>query len=444
MRLLTRTSFLALGACILAVTLADCGSSPTVSSSRTAHTGGEEGAVGFGNGLVRGHGCPPLIASALGTVAERIYDSARHGNVVGEAIHRVEGSPALARAVSANDASAARTALRSLLAGQIVRVQVVKGAKVLAAAGAGTAIAPVSGPIGGSGARFVLSTQSAKSYLDVARQVTGADLVLLADSAGTKGPRPIASTLPVGKLPAHLPSNGAVEIAGRTYEAHSLPPGLLFPAGELRIVLLVAPTHGARCSDLGSWQQLVADTIGHVGERIYREEAGSPYVRATLRHIEADRGFQQAVAARDITAIRAAIVRFFGEHIHVVRVRVFAVERSGAQRFLYDLGGPYVLAPVHGTVRSGGRLVGRFSYAIQDDAGYLRLAHLFTGAEILMRLGAKQVMGTLEPGPSTVPARGVVRYRGKRYAAYSFTGEAFPSGALRISLLVPSRAPIGG
>jgi hypothetical protein len=105
-----------------------------------------------------------------------------------------------------------------------------------------------------------------------------------------------------------------------------------------------------------------------------------------------------------------------------------------------------VLAPVHGEVRSAGKLVGRFSFAIQDDAGYLKLAHLFTGGEVLMRTGPNgthQVMGTLNPGPASVPGRGPVNYEGHEYEAYSFTGEAFPSGALRISLLLPNRLPFG-
>jgi hypothetical protein len=91
---------------------------------------------------------------------------------------------------------------------------------------------------------------------------------------------------------------------------------------------------------------------------------------------------------------------------------------------------------VHGTLRSGRRLIGSFEMAIQDDAGYLKLAHLFTGAEVLMRTGGRQVMGTLNPGPTSVPDRGSVTYGGRSYQAYSFTGEAFPSGALRISLLL--------
>jgi hypothetical protein len=95
-----------------------------------------------------------------------------------------------------------------------------------------------------------------------------------------------------------------------------------------------------------------------------------------------------------------------------------------------------VLAPVHGTLRSRGRVIGSFEMAIQDDAGYLKLAHLFTGAQVLMRVGGRQVMGTLHPGPASVPDRGRVSYGGRSYQAYSFTGQAFPSGPLRISLLL--------
>ncbi len=318
------------------------------------------------------------------------------------------------------------------MAGQIVGVQVTKAGKVFATAGSGVAIAPVSGKIAGTDAAFTLSTQPASSYVEVAHQVTGADVALLDGYSPKDRAHPIASTLSVDTLPARLPLFGRVRLAGHTAQAYSL--GISrFPEGALRVVLLVPPTHGPSCE--GALEQSVNETLGRVGERIYREEADSPTVRATLKHIEADRGFQQAVAARDTTAVRAAIVRFFGAHIHVVRVRVYAVERSGAQRFLYDLGGPYVLAPVHGTSAAAGGSSGKFSYAIQDDAGYLRLAHLFTGAEVLMRTGGKQVMGTLDPGPVKIPRRGLVTYRGKHYAAYSFTGEAFPSGPLRISLL---------
>jgi hypothetical protein len=366
--------------------------------------------------------CAATVASTLGTVAGRVYHEATSGGIVAQAIHRLQSSSALRSAVNSGNASAAGAALRELTLGQIVRAEVLRGGHVLAHAGSGVAIAPARGSIPGTSATFVLSTQSAHSYLQVVHQVTGAQVVLFGGAhrlAGTIG----------GLPPAGLPAEGPVTIAGQSFQTTTLT-GSTYPSGRLHIVLL-APTAAISCP--GAAAQTRVETLGHVGERIYQEELHSPAVAETVRHIERSSAFQRAVAAHDAAATRAAIVGFFGEHIHVVRVRV-----TTNGRLLEDLGGPYVLAPVHGTVRSGGHVVGQFAMAIQDDAGYLRLAHLFTGAEILMRTGARQVMGTLSPGPTNVPARGPVSYGGRSYEAYSFTGEAFPSGPLRLSLLLSS------
>ncbi len=440
-----------------AVALAACGSSShapkapaggeqTIATLTLTSTNGAKASGGQPSG-----GCARLVARSLGEVATRIYHEASSGADVQEAVHRVQSSTALARAVASGNASAADAALRALQAGQIVRIEVVAGSRVLASAGAGAAIAPVRGRLPGTSASFVLSTQSADSFVQVTRQVTGADVLLLGGaSSAASSARVLGGTL-AGVAPSRVPSSGPFQAHGASYEATSLA-GATFPTGALRIVLLspsaqarcaTAASHGAPGAALANAEQTHVETLGRVGERIYVEEAGSAYVRATLREIEAIASFQRAVAARDPSAIRAAIVGFFAAHIHVVRVRVEAVEPSGARRLLYDLGGPYVLAPVRGIVRSDGRIVGRFSFAIQDDAGYVKLAQRFTGAEVLMRVGARQVIGTLNPGPAYVPDRGSVEYAGKRYAAYSFTGEAFPSGPLRISLLVPNRRAIG-
>jgi hypothetical protein len=365
--------------------------------------------------------CATTVATTLGTVAARIYHEAATGGIVAQAVHRVQSSSTLARAVNSGNSAGAGAALRALMVGQIVRVEILRGGRVLAQAGSGVAIAPVRGSIPGTSATFVLSTQSDRSYLQVVHQVTGAQVLLLS------GARRLAGTIG-GPPPASLPAAGALTYAGQSFQTATLT-GAAYPSGALNIVLL-APTASISCP--GSAAQARVETLGHVGERIYQEELHSPAVSATLRHIERSSAFRRAVAAHDAAGTRAAIVGFFGEHIHVVRVRV-----TTGSGLLMDLGGPYVLAPVHGTVRRGGRVVGRFEMAIQDDAGYLRLAHLFTGAEVLMRTGGRQAMGTT-PGPATVPARGPVSYRGRAYEAYSFTGVAFPSGPLRISLLLPS------
>ena len=422
--------------CVLVLTLSACGSSKSSTRSSGAagsvqtSTAGKAPVVQAGN--LRG--CAGAVAATIGQVGARIYNSASSGTVVGQAVQRVRRSSALAAAASSGDTAATERVLDGLLAGQIVRIQILLHGHQLASAGSAPAIAPVRGSIPGTDATFVLSTQAADSYLHVTRQVTGAEVALLSGSSAA-GPfaRLLAATLS-GLQAQQVPSHGRLDFHGRRYEVSSLA-GSTYPSGNLRIALLV-PSKSIRCPSAAA--QIPVQTLGQVGERIYQEEAGSPYVRATLRHIEADSSFRQAVAARDRKAIRAAIVGLFGAHIHVVRVRAYAVEPSGAQRFLYDLGGPYVLAPVHGSVHSAGKLVGRFSFAIQDDAGYLRLAQLFTGAEVLMRVGSKQVIGSLDPGPSSIPDRGAVEYRGKSYEAYSFSGVAFPSGPLRISLLIPN------
>ncbi len=380
-------------------------------------------------------GCKGAVVGTYVQVAEHLEHEAQFGGNAEAAAHRVSGSSALAAAVSSGDRRGIVHVLRSLLAGQIVGIQIVQQGKVLAEVGNEPAIAPVSGTIAGTEATYVLSTQSARSFVAVAQQVIGVPVILYGSQ------KRIAGTIP-GPAPKDVSADGPVTYRGHRYRVTSIG-GTVYPSGGLQIAMFLPPSslvcHGSRL-------EAQTDTLGQVGERIYRQEADSPYVRATLRHIEADPTFQRAVATRDKQALRAAIVGFFGAHIHVVRVRAYAVEPSGAQRLLYDLGGPYVLAPVHGVVRSKGRVVGKFSFAIQDDAGYMKLAHIFTLGEVLMRVGPhgeRQVMGTLDPGPSSIPDRGRVSYGGQAYQAYSFTGEAFPSGPLRISLLLPDKLPFG-
>ena len=344
------------------------------------------------------------MAGTLGQVAARIYHVAATSEDVAQAVHRVRSSTALAGAISQGNAGAARTALRSLLLNQIVAIEVLRGGRRFATAGSGSAIAPVKGSIPGMDASFILSVQSNRSYVQVTRQVTGARVLLLMGArAGSDGYR------------------------GNSYEVVAVR-GAVYPSGALQVALLV-PSSAISCP--ASLAQAHVETLGAVGERVYKEELHSAVVSATLRLLESSRAFKRAVAQGSAPATREAIIGFFREHIHVVRVRV-----TVGGRLLVDVGGPYVLAPVHGTLRSGGRVIGSFEMAIQDDAGYLKLAHLFTGAEVLMRAGGRQVMGTLSPGPANVPDRGQVSYAGRSYQAYSFTSEAFPSGPLRISLLL--------
>ncbi len=364
--------------------------------------------------------CAQSMATAYAEVAGRIYHQAASGRNVAQATHRVTTSRALIAAVRSGDAAATRTALRSLLLGQIVRIEVLRSGRVLASAGSGAAVAPVAGELPGTGgARYQLSVQSDHTYTQVTHQVTGAEVVLLS------GSHPLDGTI---SLPGsvRVPDSGPLTIGPRSYEASTLA-GSAYPSGPLRIAVLVPAAELSCPSDPAQTRSAV---LGRVGERIYQAEESSPVVAATVRRMENTTAFKSAVASRDVAATRQAILGFFAAHIHVVRVRVLV-----GGKLLIDEGGPFALAPVSGTLRSGGRVIGTFVTAIQDDAGYLKLARLFTGAQVLMRVGSRQVMGTLSPGPAQVPDHGTVSYRGHSYQAFSFMATAFPSGPLRISLL---------
>ncbi len=403
----SRGSLLA-GACALAgAALTACGS-----ATATVHAGSSATAASS---------CAATIAGTVEGVAARIYHEAATGEDAAQAVHRIRNSQALVRTVDAGNARAASAALRALALGQIVRAQVLLDGRVLASAGSAPAIAPVRGSIPGTHATFVLSVQSDHNYVQVARQVTGAQLEL-SDAAD----RWIAGTV-FSPSPAEVPDAGTVASAGLSYQVASLP-AMAFPSGAVRIATLV-PAREISCP--GPPAQARVETLGHVGERIYGEELASAQVASTLRMMERAPFFRRAVAERSVAATRAAIVRFFEAHIHVVRVRV-----TVGGRVLIDLGGPDVLAPVQGTLRVRGVVVGQFAMAVQDDAGYLKLARLFTGADVLMRRSGTQVAGTLTPGPASVPERGALDYGGRSYEAYSFTAEAFPAGPLRISLLL--------
>jgi hypothetical protein len=56
-----------------------------------------------------------------------------------------------------------------------------------------------------------------------------------------------------------------------------------------------------------------------------------------------------------------------------------------------------------------------------------------------MRRGSKVVESTLsQPPASPLPSRGAVTIAGRAYRVFTFTGTAFPTGSLNISLLFPA------
>jgi hypothetical protein len=217
-----------------------------------------------------------------------------------------------------------------------------------------------------------------------------------------------------------------------TSAGHPTPPASV----QARVSSTAVPrASGPPCA---SAAQTLASSVGLVATRIYQRELASPGVGADQRQVETYAPLLSALASGDRPAVERAVTSLVYSHTHVVRLRV---TRGGA--VLADVGGPYILAPVGGVLRLGGRPVGRYLLSVQDDLGYVKLETRFIGDPLVLYSGTRPLPleGALSAPAASIPLHGAVRYRGKSYHVFSFTAGAFPSGQLRISLLVPAPGP---
>jgi hypothetical protein len=172
--------------------------------------------------------------------------------------------------------------------------------------------------------------------------------------------------------------------------------------------------------------------------RIYAEELSSPGVSSDQHQVESYVPLLSALSRGDRPAVEQAVSSLVYSGTHIVRLRV-----TQRRSVIADVGGPYILAPVAGALRFQGRSVGRYLLSVQDDLGYVKLESRFLGVPLVLHLGPHRVPleGTLAPGPANAPSFGPLTYAGTRYDAFSFTAKAFPTGTLRVSLLVPAVSP---
>lgn len=341
--------------------------------------------------------CVTAVDGTLLSVAERVYAQAAAGRNVVSVERRFARSRALGRAVARGNPVATRAALAPLLKAQVKRLVVVRGSRVLARVGHTAALAPVTAAIrdarGHAVGRYRLSVAGDAGIAGIIHTLTGADVAITASGRAA-------------------PTAGAV----RTF------PATAFPQGALRVRLALrapAPTTCAPTPD-----QTRARTIGAVGERLFHAEASGRATRRVLRHVARDPRFLSAVARNDPRALRAEIVHLFRDRtLHVVRIRAL----TAAGRLVNDVGGPYVLAPASTPLRLHGRPIGHATLSIQDDTGFVKLMHRFTGAVIELRTPVGPVPGANRARP------------GRAYWRVSFAGRAFPATPLRITELIPAR-----
>jgi hypothetical protein len=370
--------------------------------------------------------CPETVLDTLGRVVARVYHEGVSSERTAVAQRLISGSAALRDAVQRNDPVSAQAAAQSLLAGgKLVSLKVVRGNRTLADLG-GPALAPLQGTLTGAGGapigRYVTSVWSDSGFIAESDGI-GQGLVAL-----RSGGRSIGGSLALP--PGPLPDAGMLTQQHVRYQYTSFP-AVAYPAGAMRVYLLKPVSSTTALCGRTSEDTLV-NTLAAEASLIYAGESG----RRTLpqvRRVQSDQALLGAVTRHDPAATRQAVQALLNQHI--VRLRVLAGGRP-----LADVGGPYVLAPVRGTLLLGGRRIGSFVLSIQDDEGYLRLTRRLLGLRVLMYMNPSHptlVKNSLGPAPGAVPDSGSYTYRGGRFRVITIHARAFPSGPLRISVLIP-------
>jgi hypothetical protein len=374
--------------------------------------------------------CVKLLVRELVRVARRTYHEGGASPNAAGAVAVLQHSEALRRAVELDSPLAVHAAIAPL-AGRLGRIEVARGNRVLASAGTGDVLAPAHGLVlatnGTVLAHFTVALLGDYPYVQLAHHLTAAEIVVRA------GGKQIEGTITDG--PSSIPVRGVVGYHGVAYEAASFG-ATEFPNEPAQISLLAPLAPLEQSCEQGA-PRAVAELVHAVGERVYASEISSSPVRGALALVKSSGALQRAAAAHDPAAARAALEGILAAPAHIVRVRVLV-----GGRVLADVGGPYVLAPVAGALRNEqGNEVGSFLMSVQDDLGYLLLMHRYTGAQVVLGLRGRRILGTLPLAPGAIPAHGVVSLRGIGYEAISYTVGAFPSGRLRVSLLL--RLPLG-
>jgi hypothetical protein len=166
---------------------------------------------------------------------------------------------------------------------------------------------------------------------------------------------------------------------------------------------------------------------------VYANELAGTEVSFDLAQITGASDLLAAVAADSPGATLRAVTRIvYHPAWHIVRLRV--LDRAG--RLLADLGGPYVIAPVSGTLRLHGRLVGSFVMSVQDDVGYAKLETRYVGDPIAVYYGGSLVTERYASFPSGPLSGGSVKIGATTYLAFTERFRAFPSGTLETATLV--------
>jgi hypothetical protein len=178
----------------------------------------------------------------------------------------------------------------------------------------------------------------------------------------------------------------------------------------------------------------VLDTLGRVLTRVYREGVSSERTLSAEHLIAGSKPLREAVEADDAPAARAAARALLATG-HMTNLRV----TRGADT-LVDVGGA-ALAPIRGTITgAAGTPIASYLTSVWADSGFVAEANGVAQGLIAVRAGGHSIGGSLALPAGALPSEGTLTRGHVVYQLTSFAADAYPSGSVRIYVLVPLSA----
>jgi hypothetical protein len=185
------------------------------------------------------------------------------------------------------------------------------------------------------------------------------------------------------------------------------------------------PLASPQCADA------VARAFGTISEHVYRELSGGRIALPAAERVAASPALLAAIQANDPAAARKALGPLLRGQL--VRVRV-----SLAGRTFVEYGYANGIAPVSTPLKNlEGRTIGTVTAAEEGVFGYAGTLYAITEAQVFARSAGHSLGGSSSPAPNSIPDKGEITYKAKRYAVYSFPGAGFPQKKLRVFVLAP-------
>jgi hypothetical protein len=199
-------------------------------------------------------------------------------------------------------------------------------------------------------------------------------------------------------------------------------------AGVAAVVSSSAPpTHG-------SCAATVLATLSSVLQRVYREGVHGERIGSAEYLITHSQALRAAVEGNNREAALAAAHAL----LKTGHLTDLNVTRNG--QTLVDLGVP-ALTPLVGTLTgASGAAIASYKASVWADNGFLIEAGGISQGIVVLRADGRSIGGSRSLGSAPLADEGALTLEHVAYDYTSFPAEAYPSGALRVYLLIPTHA----